>query len=177
MSEDYFQYFGINRTFFLDGKKLKKLYYQKSKELHPDFHTLNGQDHQDKMIELSSINNQAYKTLKDFSSRVFYILELEDMVKNEGENTLPQAFLMDMMEVNEKIMELEFDFDHQIYESIAEEVLDMEKEAYSEIEQVMQAYDKGDRSSENLVEIRDFYFKQKYLWRIKENLDKFATQS
>jgi molecular chaperone HscB len=175
MSEDYFQYFGLNRNFFIDTEELKKLYYAKSKESHPDFHTLNELSHQEKMMDLSSYNNLAYKTLKDLRSRVYYILELEGMVKNEGENTLPQAFLMDMMDVNEKIMELEIDYDHQVYESIDEEVSAMQKGAFSEIEPLMRAYDSGDKRAENLVEIRDFYFKQKYLWRIKENLDKFAT--
>lgn len=176
MSENYFEHFDLERKFFIDSGELKKLYYLKSKELHPDFHTLEDNSLQERITIKSSVNNEAYRVLKDFSSRLFHILQLEGMVKEEGDNSLPQEFLMEMMEVNERIMELEFDYDAIVHNGILKEVEQLKEENLSKIKPLMEAYDEGNRSSENLNQIRDFYFKQKYLWRIQENLDKFAAQ-
>lgn len=176
MYVDYFDHFGLQKKFFIDSNELKRLYYFKSKNLHPDFHTLENPSHQEKMMMMSSVNNEAYRVLKDFASRVYYILVLEGMVKEEGENALPQEFLMEMMEVNEKIMELEFDYDSELHESILSEVESLDQNNFRAIKPLMEAYDAGEKSNESLLEIRDFYFKQKYLWRIRENLDKFAAR-
>jgi molecular chaperone HscB len=176
MAVDYFKHFGLPKMFFLDATTLKRRYYQKSKELHPDFHTLHDETHQEKMLALSAMNNKAYQTLNDFSKRVYYILTLEEMIKEEGENKLPQSFLMEMMEVNEKLMELEFEYNLDHHQAILNEVESLEASELKAVKPLMEAYDQSTRKQEDLIKIREFYFKQKYLWRIRENLDKFAAR-
>ena len=62
-------------------------------------------------MELSTVNNKAYQVLSDPQKRLHYILELKGVFK-EGENyLLPQTFLMEMMEVNEDLMDLQFEPD------------------------------------------------------------------
>jgi molecular chaperone HscB len=38
------------------------------------------------VLELSTLNNNAYKTLSDFDKRMKYILELKEVLGEEGKN-------------------------------------------------------------------------------------------
>ena len=85
---------------------------------HPDFFTLDGIEKQMEALEVSTLNNKAYNTLKDFDRRLKYILEEKSVLKEEGSNNLPQEFLMEMMKVNEAVMDLQFDFDEEKHTNI-----------------------------------------------------------
>ena len=54
--------------------------------------------------------------MRDPDLRMRYILELEGSLGEEGQNQIPQDFLMEMMEINEALMELEFDFEESAYQ-------------------------------------------------------------
>ena len=113
---NYFEFFEIPISFKVDEAALKRIFYANSKKYHPDFYTLESEEKQAEILELSTLNNQAYKTLSDFDKRMKYILDLKEILAEEGQNQLPQSFLMEMMDINEVLMELEFDFDTQKFE-------------------------------------------------------------
>ena len=73
---DYFEFYGLNPSFYLDEKKLKQLYYQKMRDLHPDMHVGSSNVSQNEVLTLSSYNNEAYNTLKDFHLRLNYLVDL-----------------------------------------------------------------------------------------------------
>ncbi|NJN78060.1 MAG: DnaJ domain-containing protein [Saprospiraceae bacterium] len=79
----------------LNEKALKKKFYQLSKQFHPDFYTLESEEKQAEILELSTINNDAYKTLSDFDKRMEYILKEKGVYAEEGQNKVPQDFLME----------------------------------------------------------------------------------
>ena len=91
-SMNYFEFFDIPVSFFPDEAALKRYYYENSKKYHPDFYTLESEDRQAEVLELSTFNNEAYKTLSDFDKRMKYILTLEDALAEEGANQLPPGF-------------------------------------------------------------------------------------
>lgn len=170
---DYFEFYELPRQFDLDEKALKRKYLQMSKRFHPDFHSLSSIEEQEEALEKSTLNNKAYKVLKAFDSRLRYILELHGLLQEGQNTTLPQAFLMEMMEINESIMELQFDFDAQVYQTILDELQAFEKKLKENIEQATQAYDLAQNKDNQLLEpVLDYHYKRKYLVRIKENLKK-----
>ena len=172
---NYFEHFGIPVSFILDEGNLKKLFIIKSREYHPDFFTLEEKDTQDKMLEMSSFNNKGYKILKDFNSRTKYILELNNAIEEEGSNKIPQDFLMEMMDINEEVMDLQMDYNKELYNRVLGQLDDMESTMYKDILPTLNLYNHESPEKEDLERIKDFYFKSKYLWRLRENLDKFAT--
>lgn len=172
---NYFEHFGIPVSFQIDPGELKRLYLLKSREYHPDFYTLHNNEIQEQMLQKSSYNNEAYNTLKDQTKRLKYILDLNEVIEGENDNPLHQVFLMEMMEINEELMELSLDHNVDKENAIRNQLENMEKSLLHDITPAMQRYDHSNPSEEDLRQIKEFYFKSKYLWRLRENLDKFAS--
>ena len=170
---NYFDFFEIPVAFEIDVTALRTAYYKNSKRFHPDFHTLSDETQQAEMLEQSTLNNQAFQTLSDRDKRIRYILQINDMLGDEGNQpALPQEFLMEMMDINEKLMELEFDFDQKKYEATLAEISKQESELASTVEKELA--NTNPPGEEELKRVRDFYLKRRYLLRIRENLSKFA---
>lgn len=170
----YFELYDLPVSFIVDKKALKKKFYQLSKQFHPDFYTLESDEKQAEILELSTINNEAYKTLSDADKRMEYVLKQKGVYGEEGQNKVPQDFLMEMMDINEALMELEFDFDNATFQMAKDSVADLEKNIYSEVQSILENYNDATISAEDLEKIKFFHFKRKYLLRIQNNLSKFA---
>ena len=129
------------------------------------------------------MNTQAYKTLSDFDRRMKYILDLKGIMAEEGKNQIPQDFLMDMMDINEALMELEFDFDETAYNKTLKDLENIENQLVAELSPLVENYDKNGENTEGeqtkeeatLEAIKNIYLKRRYLLRIRENLSKFAS--
>src|SRR4051812_31482033 len=107
---NYFEFYGIPESFFPDEKTIKTKFYEYSRKYHPDFHATAGPEEQREILELSTLNTSAYKTLINAEVRLAYILKLNGLLEADAKNELPSGFLMEMMDLNERLMEQEFDF-------------------------------------------------------------------
>jgi molecular chaperone HscB len=172
---NYFEFFQLPISFQMDDDALRKAFYANSKKYHPDFYTLEPEDKQAEILELSTTNNQAYHTLADFDKRIRYILELKGYWAEEGQNQLPNDFLADMMDINEAIMELDFDFDEKKMQETRQAVAALEQELWDSVLPVFQQFDQTPDDTSLLAAAKDYYLKKRYLLRIKENLSKFAS--
>lgn len=171
---DYFAFYGLPVSFNPDPVAIKQQFYKFSKEYHPDFYINETEEKQAEVLDLSTLNNKAYQVLSDPQKRLHYILELKDVLV-EGENyVLPQSFLMDMMEVNETLMDLQFDPDSVRLASLKAEVNLIEKGIADEITEIIKSFDVLDITDQQqaLITIKDLYYRNKYLLRINESINK-----
>jgi molecular chaperone HscB len=166
---NYFEFYEIPVSLQVDEATLKRIYYKNSKQYHPDFYTLAAEDEKVAMLDLSSFNNEAYKVLSNFDARMKYVLDLYGVLEEEGKNTIPQDFLMDMMDINEGLMELEIDFDANKYQSIQNDLATLEQTLYQDIAPLVAGFDE-----KKLEIVKKYYLKKRYLLRIRENLLTFA---
>ncbi len=173
---NYFEFYSIPLVFQVNQAHLKKIFYANSKKYHPDFYTLETEEKQQEVLELSSLNNKAYNTLRDFDARMKYILELKKILGEEGNNQLPQEFLMEMMDINESIMELEFEYNQDQYLEAHNHLQRLQADIYYPIQDIIETYDDNVVTTAELEAIKDYYLKKRYLLRIQENLNKFATR-
>jgi molecular chaperone HscB len=173
MAENYFAFYGLPVSFNPDLVELKRLFYENSRKYHPDFFVQAGEERQAEVLELATINNLAYRTLSDEDKRIQYILRLYDMMEEEGKAKLPQEFLMDMMDINEILMELEFEPDAEKLQQVKAAVEKIESQLYESVLPVMRVFDKSPEKS-LLTAVKDYFLKKRYLLRIKENITKFA---
>lgn len=171
---NYFEFYNIPITFQLDTEALRQKFLAYSKQYHPDFHTLESDEKQAEILEKSTINNEAYKMLKDGDKRMKYILELKNLLGEHLKNDLPPDFLMEMMDVNERLMELQFDYDEAAHKAIKAEIEEKEKDLYNGIQPVLNHYNDATASRSDLEAVRDFYLQNRYLLRLKENLQKLV---
>lgn len=173
---NYFEFYEIPVSFEVDAGALKRIFYANSKKYHPDFFTLESAEKQAEILELSTLNNKAYHTLKDVDLRMKYVLDLKGALGEEGQNKLPQAFLMEMMDINETLMELEFDYDTAAHEKLLSELKALENGWYASVATLIKQFDDRQAQASDLQQIGNYYLKKRYLLRIKENLNKFAAR-
>ncbi len=170
---NYFAFYGLETQFGLDLAKLKRLFLLKSRETHPDFFTLASAKEQADAMTQSALNNEAYKVLADVHLRTEHILRLFGLLADGEKDELSPNFLMEMMDINEQLMDAAFDpLARQQVEKEVQAQLDALKA--QEIP-LMQAFD-AQENSELLKKIKEIYFRRKYLLRIKEKLDTFASR-
>ncbi len=172
---NYFEFYNIPESFDVDEAALKKQFYQLSKQFHPDFYATESDEKQQEILELSTLNNKAYHTLADPAKRTEYILRTHDLLQEGAKPQLPGDFLMEMMDLNERLMDAD---NADEVGKIAAEVLEFEGELQTELSQLTADYqDLNDTAKESrLNAILDIYYKQKYMLRIKESLDTFAAR-
>lgn len=174
---NYFELYGIDESFDVDQALVKSKFYELSKLYHPDFYINEPEDKQQEILELSTLNNKAYKVLTDPAKRIEYILSLHDLIAEGEKYQLPQSFLMEMMEVNESLMELEFDKNPETLAKVSSEVAEVENAMSEELNEITSAYtcqSAADKEA-SLLKIKDLYYRQKYLLRIRESLNKFKS--
>lgn len=170
---NYFEFYDLPVTLKIDAIALKKQYIALSKKYHPDFFTQATPEEQAQVLEMASRNNEAYKVLSNRESRIQYVLELSGQWQ-EGSQTLPQEFLMEMMDINEALMDLEFDADATKVATVKALVLGLEEELESNVSPILEKPAEMGLSDDDLKKIKEYFLKHKYLLRIKENLSKFA---
>ncbi|MCC7465189.1 MAG: DnaJ domain-containing protein [Saprospiraceae bacterium] len=172
---NHFEFFGIPMSFTVDEAAVKRQYLLNSRKYHPDFHTLADDQAQHQALEMSTRNNEAFKVLSDPDARMQYILAEKGLLSGDGtQGALPQDFLMDMMEINEAVMELEFDFSQEQYEAAMTRIRELEEVLGTSITPLLSAWTELTDQPGQLELVRDFFYKKRYLLRTKENLSKFA---
>jgi molecular chaperone HscB len=173
---DYFEFFDLPLAFRVDEKGLRQIFLINSKKYHPDFFAQEDEAKQSEILTLSSLNNEAYRVLSNPDERMKYILEQKGLLV-EGKNEIPQAFLLEMMDINEALMELEFDFSADSLENIQDQLADQSKAILSAAQSSLDLYQENTpEADEHLKNIKNFYLKNRYLLRIKENISKFADR-
>jgi molecular chaperone HscB len=172
---NYFDFYAIPQSFNPDAVQLKKKFYELSKQYHPDFYANEDEAKQQEILELSTLNNKAYQTLSDPPKRLEYILRLHDLVSDGAKPQLPADFLMEMMDINERLMEVDnaTELGH-----ITAEVLAVESDINESLASLAADYEQLDDTAKEsrLNDIANIYFRQKYLLRIKESLNTFASR-
>src|SRR5205823_9070984 len=104
---NFFEFDDIPESFQIDQAGLKKKFYAYSKQDHADFYATEGEEKQNEILELSTINNKAYHTLSNQSKLLEYILKEHNLVNEGAKPQLPGEFLMEMMDINERLMEVD----------------------------------------------------------------------
>lgn len=154
---NYFEFYQIPEAFFIDESELRQKYHQITKQLHPDFFTTASEAEQLSALEKSTLNNQAYKTLSQLESRIAYILELHGLLENTP--SLPQSFLMQMMDINEAIEEGKKSL-------VIDEIQQFKQALWQEIEPVLKNYPHSSDKTSDLQKVLQYYLKNKYVERL-----------
>lgn len=172
---NFFEFYNIPESFHPDIALLKKKFYELSKQYHPDFYATENSEKQQEILELSTINNKAYQTLNDPAKRLEYILRQHELLVDGAKPALPADFLMEMMDINERLMEVD---DADQLAEISSEVLAVDDEINTQLDKLTIGYASlnDTAKAERLNEILDLYYRRKYLLRIKESLNTFASR-
>jgi len=166
---EYFELFDMPISLVVDTKAVTKKYYELSKKFHPDNFSLSDNDKQEKALAMSSKINNAKKVLSNSHKRLEYILKQKEIIVDGEKHQLPPMFLGEMMEINETLMELEFDPNPKAKEKIKTEVSQQTAKLFEDVKPYFEA-EIVEINAENSKVLKDYYYKKKYLARIEEKL-------
>jgi molecular chaperone HscB len=107
--KDYFSFLGLPRKLNIDMADLEKRFRALSREFHPDYFVNAAAAERRRSLEQSSYLNDAYRTLKNPSARLEYLLGLEGMAlkgPQEASKAVPPALLEEVFALNEELDEI-----------------------------------------------------------------------
>ena len=148
-SDNYFQFFGLNQQFKIDLPVLDQAYLAIQKEVHPDRHARGSDTEQRLAMQMATLANSAYQTLKNPVQRGLYLCQLHGVeAKLETNTAMPAAFLMKQMEWRENLDERAEDL--PALEAMMEEVESSRQATLLEITQAIDHAKNFERAAELL---------------------------
>lgn len=168
---NFFELFGLPLSFDMDTSALTREYYKLSRAHHPDNFVLSDSDAQENSETNISQINEGYKILKDHQLRIRHILEIYKAAPVEGQDKMPQEFLMEMMELNEAIMSYRLEEKIELKHEAEEKISAFEADIDNQLKEIANDFNYASPQSEQLQLIKDCYLKSKYLRRLKDNLN------
>ena len=157
---NHFELFELPVSVNTDKSKLALKYFELQKKYHPDFFAQGTEHEQEKALEISSQLNKALKILKNQDETIKYVLQLKGLLEEEEKYQLPPSFLMEMMELNEELSD-----------ESAKEIETLETALYSEIQPIIENYDDAKTTESDLLKLKEYFYKKKYLQRILDRLE------
>jgi molecular chaperone HscB len=156
---------GIEPSFAPDINLLKTVFYQRSRQYHPDFYTHASAQQQEEALEMSSWINKAYLVLQNPTATLEYLLTEQGLLTQEEKYQLSPEFLMEVMELNEQITDAKLANDEAQLADLKAQVNNMQAQAKEKLASIF-AKNPQNCSSAEWAQLKDFYFVQKYLHRI-----------
>jgi molecular chaperone HscB len=102
VTQSYFELFDLDAKFDIELKALETNFRKIQAEVHPDRFVTASSAEKLKSMQLATLINEAYQTLKNPAKRAKYILELQGIIAISETNTaMPTEFLMQQMEWRE----------------------------------------------------------------------------
>lgn len=167
---NHFELYNIPISFLPDQRKLKQKFYELSRKYHPDFYTQENEAEQSEVLELTSQVNKAYKIFQNKDETIKYVLQLKGLLEEEEKYPLPPDFLMDMMELNEQLTDAKMEEDASVISRLKETIEDKEIEIYTPVKCIIEQYNESRTTTKELLGVKDYYFKKKYINRILATL-------
>ncbi|RYZ23776.1 MAG: co-chaperone Hsc20 [Chitinophagaceae bacterium] len=164
----YFELFGIPVTLRPDKADLRRRFFERSREAHPDHYARESDAAQAEALERSAQLNKAYKTLTDEDELARYVLQEKGLMQPEEKYALAPDFLMEMMELNEEVPDALSDAAAR--ERLMERLRQWKNEIYAPVENTMEHYQEGVTSEKELLQVKEYYYRKKYLQRLAGQL-------
>jgi len=120
---------------------------------------------------MSTTINKAYRTLSSKRERIKYVLEINGIDFVEGSEKVPQEFLIEVMDINEMIMEFKMDPENDLKDDILKQLKRVDDELNEGIQSLFEEFNFQNKDEKQLLLIKDYYLKTKYIDRIVSNLD------
>ena len=166
---NYFEIFAIPVQLKVDKKELPKKFFELSRKFHPDFYANTTPSEQNRALEITANLNKAFKTFQNPDETIKYVLQLKGLLEEEEKYQLPPAFLMEVLEINEKLMDAEDDPELKL--SLQSAINNLQSEIYEPVKETVEHYEEGVTTEKELLQVKEYYYKKKYLHRIQQQLN------
>lgn len=105
--KNYFDIFSLDVSTSPDLHRLKEKNRELQQQVHPDRFANGSEAEKREAMQITSLINQAFETIKDPVSRLQYMLMLKSVdMSSETDTSMDGAFLMEQMELREEIADV-----------------------------------------------------------------------
>ncbi len=167
---NYFELYEIPFSLSPDKELVKRKFYELSRKYHPDFYMNADTEEQAEALQRSADVNKAFKVFSNRDETIKYLLQQKNLLEEEEKYQLSPDFLMEMMELNEQLMDAKMENDETAFENIKQQIGNIEAGIYQPVSKIIEQYKEGITSEEELLQVKDYYYKKKYLRRILEGM-------
>lgn len=167
---NHFELYDLPISLKVDTSQLKQKFYALSRKYHPDFYTEQSSDEQSTALELSAQVNKAFKIFSNVDETIKYVLQLKNLLDDEEKYVLAADFLMEMMELSEQAMEAKLEGDTTTITKIQQQIQEIETNIYVTVAKIIEHYQEGNTTQEELLQVKEYYYQKKYLNRILAGL-------
>jgi molecular chaperone HscB len=165
---NYFEIFDLPVQLKVDKDELPKKYFELSRRFHPDFFAHATAAEQEKALEITASLNKAFKTFQNPDETIKYVLQLKGLLEEEEKYQLPAGFLSQVLEINEQLMDAEDNPALRL--SLQSGIDNLQSEIYAPVKEIVEHYQDGVTSETELLQVKEYYYKKKYLDRIRREL-------
>lgn len=163
----YFELFDIPVQLKIDASALAGRFFSLSRQFHPDFFAQEDAAAQAEALEKSALLNKAWKTFQNQDETIKYVLQMKGLLQEEEKYELPPAFLMEVLEINEQLMDMEAGGDKAKLES---DINNLQSEIYEPVKETVESYKEGTATEKELLQVKEYYYKKKYLDRLRREI-------
>lgn len=160
----YFELFDIPVQLKVNTATLSKRFFELSRQYHPDYAATGTDADQAEALEKSALLNKAWKTFQNPDETIKYVLQLKGLLEEEEKYDLPTDFLMEVLEINEQLM------DNDDKTDLGSKIENLQNEIYAPVKEIVEGYKEGITSEKELLQVKEYYYKKKYLDRIRREL-------
>jgi molecular chaperone HscB len=165
---NYFELFEIPVQLKVDKASLPKKFFELSKKYHPDYFANESMEKQTEVLDKSALINKAFKTFQSEDETIKYVLQLKGLLEEEEKYKMPADFLMEVLEINEQLMDI--DDDPELLSNLKNVIARLQTEIYEPVKEIVEHYQEGNSSEKELLQVKEYYYKKKYLDRIQQQL-------
>ena len=167
MAMTYFELFDIPVQLKVNTVSLSKKFFELSRKYHPDYFATGNEKAQAEALEKSALLNKAWKTFQTPDATIKYVLREKGLLEEEEKYELPPDFLMEVLEINEQLMETDEMANTAKLSSV---VSQLSYEIYEPVKEIVENYQEDIISEKELLQVKEYYYKKKYLDRIHRQL-------
>ncbi len=163
---NYFELFGLPISFKTDKNQLRSAFMNIQRASHPDKFAQSNEVEQELALEKSAAANKGFTLLNNNEQILPYVLEITGHINVDEKYNLAPDFLMEMMELNEGWMDAETADQKQ---NILDQINTLKNDIFNPIKAHLEADTVDYIPQEAMLQIKDYYYKKKYLDRILED--------
>ena len=162
----YFELFDIPVQLKINAASLSNKFFELSRKYHPDYFANENDEAQADVLEKSALLNKAWKVFQNPDETIKYVLQLKGLLVEEEKYELPPDFLMEVLEINEELMDMQESGIPKLESRISE----LQSEIYEPVKNIVEDYKDGSTTEKELLQVKEYYYKKKYLDRIRRQL-------
>ena len=167
---NYFELYGFPVLMKMDANELKARFKELSRRHHPDqYPRTEAVDSKELMLDSGELE-RAYQLFRNPDDLILYVLKLRKLVSKEETYELGPDFTATTLNLSNRLSELELSRDPEQLEELESKTKELIRKEYEDVAPIIEHYREDTASEKELLQVKDYYYRKKYLQRILDRI-------